>query len=145
MRTAKHKMSRARLEGRTTLPPEDLYSVATQVAEATTVDSWQLSKRVRVQPIDRDAAGQHFDIGVPQRSTILVFCLQAIPDGDRTGVRTEIEEFQTTQSMVAGFIPAGPKSLAGYPWYSQFLLNLRTAILAVDATAELAIIERDGA
>lgn len=133
---AKHKLSGARLTGTTSQPPDLVLAIASEVAGHTTVDSWKLKKSVVVQPTERTADGQHFSIGVPKhidRKPIMQFRCQAIAAGSGSEIFTEIEFFRTSQSIVAGFIPAGPKTLEGYPWYHQYLLNLEAALLAEGA------------
>lgn len=144
---AKHKLSGARLTGTTSQPPDVVLAIASEVAGHTTVDSWKLKKSVVVQPTERTADSQHFSIGVPKhidQRPIMQFRCQVTADGSGSEIATEIELFRTSQSTVAGFIPAGPKSLEGYPWYQQYMRNLEAAILAKDPGATLRVVEREG-
>ena len=72
-----------------------------------------------------------------------MFDVTASPAEGATTVVTSIEDFATIQSTIGGFIPAGPKTMEGYPWYHQFLTNLEAGVRAKDPQAKTAIIERD--
>ena len=54
----------------------------------------------------------------------------------------ELETYKTTQSTVLGFIPVGPKMIAGYAPYKTFLSAVADAIRSADANASVQIAER---
>jgi hypothetical protein len=52
-----------------------------------------------------------------------------------------LETYKTTQSTVLGFIPVGPKMIAGYAPYKAFLNAVATALRSADDAATVTIAE----
>lgn len=137
----KHKLSNSRLEFTTGLSSSEVLDVAEFVADETRVTGWKYNKKVRVTLSERSEKGAEFVIG--QRRPLIIFELNTDGrDGKTVGV-TSIEASEVSQSKIAGFIPAGPKVMEGYPWYLQFMTNLEAGLKAKDPSTRCQLIERD--
>lgn len=63
---------------------------------------------------------------------------------DPTGATTlrvgGLDTYKTSQSTVLGFIPVGPKMIAGYAPYKRFLDEVRAELAAADPAARAALV-----
>jgi len=72
---------------------------------------------------------------------LCTFSAQAADAGEGvTTVRVGgLETYRTTQTKMYGFIPVGPKMIAGYDPYKRFLEHIANALAKADPQAQVAL------
>lgn len=74
---------------------------------------------------------------------LCTFTAVAAQAGDVTTLRVGgLQTYRTTQSTVLGFIPVGPKMIAGMAPYKKFLAELDDELRRADPGADVTIAER---
>ncbi|MDV8023542.1 hypothetical protein [Rhodococcus sp. IEGM 1330] len=74
-----------------------------------------------------------------RRETVMRFIVTVDADFDGTQARSQIEQF--VRNPASGtIVPIGPRQLRGYPAYLAYLRALRTAVLAADSGARVAMV-----
>lgn len=92
--------------------------------------------------VERETSG-HLALSITSGKRLVELCTfdaRATTDGSRTTVTVGgLETYKTTQSTVLGFIPVGPKMIAGYAPYKRLLDEIATELRAADPTVQVTI------
>jgi hypothetical protein len=115
-------------------------------ASLLTTGLQNLGAQVNVEN-ERDS---HLALSVTSGKRLVELCtFSAVAQGGKGGGTAVtiggLETYKTTQSTVLGFIPVGPKMIAGYAPYKNFLNVVADAIRSADGDATIQIAEHVGA
>jgi hypothetical protein len=92
--------------------------------------------------VERETAGRLVLSITSGRRLVELCTFSAVAGADGGVTRLKVgglETYKTTQSTVIGFIPAGPKMIAGYAPYKRFLEQVAVALRAADPAVQVAI------
>lgn len=138
-----HKFAWNGVDIETSLSFEQVANLAQRAAQESTGDL--LHGKHRIASVKSSERQIEFRINdyLITFNKFLVFHLDLESRGGRTWASTRIEWYVTTQPTVAGFIPAGSKTMVGHHTYMQFVRNLADQVRGADPGARVTM--REGA
>jgi len=125
------RLARATVTIDTSISAPELLTLAGRVAQETRGVTWDLDKNVRLTIVGQEA--HRLRIAIGNRKTTMHFWISVGSSASgRSTLHTEIDQAVTSQWTLGGIIPAGPKTLPGYGFYKQFMLNIEAVVKARD-------------
>ncbi len=136
-----HRFAWNGIDAETSLPIETIANMAQRAALESTGDLLKGKQRiVSVKSSDRSIEFRINDFLI-SFNKLLVFTLTFAERGGRVYASTSIDWYVTNQTTVAGFIPAGTKTMVAHHTYMQFVRNLAQQITAADPVARVTMRE----
>lgn len=140
MGRASHKRAGSYISIGSTLPAAELLALAERVAVAAEPTGPARGAKARIKIRSRSDDELEFWIG--WKTPLMLFSVWAADHESGGGqLRSQIDQYRTSQSTVGGFLPTGPKQLDGWNWYLNFMLNLEATVKLADPVADIEIVE----
>ena len=137
-RRASHKLARSYISATSTCKPRELLALCEEVATGIVGTGLHRGAKARITVTSRGQNALIFRIGY--KTAAMNFRVDVSRASQRTYLISRITGFKVRQDTFLGFIPAGPRRLVGWKFYSDFMTNLEDAIYELDANAEVEIL-----
>lgn len=134
-----HKLAGSRLSARTSLSPARILDLCAASAAAAVGNRWDGRTTTTLAGSTVQGADLEVRGGLGGKFKQLDFRVTVTPAGEGSDVATTITWYRTTQSVIAGFIPIGPKTMLGHHAYLQFVQDLAERLHAADPAASITV------
>lgn len=130
----RHKLAGTGLGVDTALSADDLRSICLAAAPQATGTMWSGQQKITLE--SNRGGDLLFSMRAPLLNiTRLTFLISITESGDRRQLLSTIAQYQTSQTVVFGFIPVGAKTMVGHHVYIEFLQLVARTIQSADPTA----------
>lgn len=130
----RHKLADTGLGVDTALSADDLRSICLAAAPQATGTMWSGQQKITLE--SNRGGDLLFSMRAPLLNiTRLTFLISITESGDRRQLLSTIAQYQTSQTVVFGFIPVGAKTMVGHHVYIEFLQLVARTIQSADPTA----------